>query len=113
MKIILIGIVCLICFGCSGSKVPTSDQVNAGVKGVCTLLDAFAGSPKEEALCATAEQLAEISGLIRQSREAPADAGEPARKGLQCKIVPQTTVCATDEELAAAIRKVTKKDGGA
>ncbi len=82
------------------NKPPTTQQIGAATDAACTLLDAFASSPEEEALCATADDLAAIANSIRLAR---ADAG-PGRKSGICRIVPTQTVCATDGELAAAIK---------
>lgn len=93
--------------GCA--KPPTTQQVGAVTDAACTILDAYAASPEEEALCATADDIAAIVTHIRAGR---ADAGPPVglvRRGEKCQIVGD--VCATEAELATAIkaRKVAKR----
>lgn len=87
------------------AALPTPQQQGALVDTTCTILDAFANSPAEEAICATTEDLVALESSIRTSR---VDAGTPDRVARtfqlagNCKIV--GTVCANDTELANAIR---------
>lgn len=88
-------------FACG--MIPSPKQHSAAVDATCAILEAFAGSPEEAAICATASDLFALEGLVRSAR---ADAG-PARlaqKSGKCQIV--ATVCATDPELAGAIKSL-------
>jgi hypothetical protein len=66
----------------------------------CSLLTAFGGTSDEQTLCADATDLAVIADSIKLAR---ADSGL-GMKANKCKLVPLTTVCATDTELATAIK---------
>jgi len=90
-------------FGCV--KPPTAKQAGAVAEASCTLLQAFAQSPEEEALCATADELIGLAQDVRAKRAAAwADGGVVGltRKAGKCQIVHD--VCATDEELSAVIK---------
>ncbi len=93
--------------GCAHA--PTPGQVGAVADATCTLLAAFAGGPEEQAICATADDLIALETDIRGTRAvALVDAGSTGhamgRKLEPCSIVPGTTLCATQTELAAAIK---------
>jgi hypothetical protein len=103
----------LFAFGClvghglgCGVQPPTLKQAGAVADAACTVVDAFAASPEEQAICATAD---DILGLMADVRAQRADAGPEQKAGRlgrasgKCKIV--GTVCATDEELAPAIAR--------
>ncbi len=97
---------CLIGTACAHP--PTPAQQGAIVDSGCTLLEAFAGGPLEQAICATADDLIAMEADARTAR---ADAG-PAKLGRmsgKCQIV--GTICLTDAEVAAAIkaRKLARK----
>jgi len=81
----------------------TKTAVDAG----CELLRVFPGTEDEQALCATAADLLDIATMIRSAR---ADASDPisrfTTKSARCRIVPGQTLCATDDELAWAIREL-------
>jgi hypothetical protein len=85
------------------NMVPTPKQQGAIVDSTCTVLEAFASSPTEEAICATADHLVALEALVRSAR---ADAGPAPLTGKsgKCQIV--ASVCATDPELATAIRSL-------
>jgi hypothetical protein len=91
------------CAACN--RPPTTQQVGAVTDASCTLLRAFADSPEEEAICATIEDANRLAEEIRKER---ADAGSTAtKKADKCQIV--GTICATDAELARAIKATGKK----
>jgi hypothetical protein len=96
-----------IALGCTSPKKPTPDQAAAVAEGLCVVMRAFADSDLEEAICASADVLLEIAANIRTQR---ADAGPAksmkASKSGQCQMIPQQSLCASDEELASAIRYV-------
>jgi hypothetical protein len=87
---------------------PTAGQVGAIAEASCILLAAFAGGPEEQALCATADDLIALETDIRGTRVATAMDASPGhalgRKLESCSIVPGTTICATQTELASAIK---------
>lgn len=84
----------------------------------CGELVAYNDTPLEEAICATVDDMIAIGNLVLGSRAAKhaaaPDAGAAAKAdrapGTYCAWIPHTNICATDEELAAAIkaRKVSK-----
>lgn len=85
---------------------PTAQQAGAVADAACSLLDVFGGTPEEQAICATAADFIELEATVRASR---ADAGPEqkiqtalTRMAVHCRIV--GTVCATDDEIAAAIK---------
>jgi hypothetical protein len=91
--------------GCA--KPPTAQQAGAVADATCTILDAFAGSSEEQAICATADDLIDLAATIRAYRSDAGPSRFVAKKSSNCRIV--HTVCATDDELAFAI--VAKKGG--
>jgi hypothetical protein len=99
MKSCSIGLGLVVLVACA--KPPTSKQVGAVAEASCTLLQAFAESPEEEAICATADDLIDLAMTVRAERS-DAGPGKLGRKSGQCKIVGD--VCATDVELAIAIK---------
>ena len=97
-------------FACSTP--PTLKQAGAVTEAGCTLLRAFADSPEEEAMCAAADDILGLMADVRAQREdsGPVEALKGVRKAGKCQIV--GTVCATDAELAPAIRRVSSRDAG-
>lgn len=93
----MFSIVCLV-WACA--NLPTTKDQKAAVDTTCMLVDAFASTPEEQAICATADDLLALEGLVRAAR---ADAGPTvARKSNPCKII--GSLCASESELAAAIK---------
>ncbi len=86
------------CTGCGLTPKQASDDT----KVACTVLEAFEGGAVVDSICATAPELASIADTIATSK-AP-DSG--ARMATRCRMIPTTTVCASDSELRAAIQKV-------
>jgi hypothetical protein len=84
---------------------PTPKEQGAVVDATCELLQAFGGTPAEMAICATASDLVSLEAEIRSARS-DAGAGRLGRGSGKCQII--KTVCATDEELAGAIKVVRK-----
>lgn len=80
--------------------------VSSAGDAVCESLVAYNDTPLEEAICATFDDFVAIGNLVlgtRAAKHASADAGaEP--KTSTCQMVPHTDVCATNEELRAAIK---------
>lgn len=98
--------------GCPSAVTPA--QSSAIVDGTCTVLEAFESTPLVRTICASADELAEIARIASASRTASAsDSG--ARRVGPCKVVPKTTVCATNEELAKGIDRAiaNRKDASA
>ncbi len=94
------GVIVITAFACA--KPPTAKQAGAVAEASCTLLQAFAESPVEEAICASADELIDLAMSVRAQR---ADAGPVmglTKKAGKCQIVHD--VCATDEELALVIK---------
>ncbi len=89
---------CLVGLGCAHA--PSPAQQGAIAEAGCTLLAAFASSPAEQAICATADELIAMEADARSAR-ADAGPGKLGRKSGKCQIV--GTACLTDDELAAAI----------
>lgn len=97
--------------GC-GLLTPAEKQAGGAIVNVaCQEVIAFEGLPNEQALCALPGDLLALGDAVRAQR---ADAGPPlSAKGGRCKIIPSTTVCATDPELATAIMtRRASVDGG-
>ncbi len=86
--------------GACGAVTPA--QVGADTKGACTIVEAFENSAVVDSVCAFAPELATIAAEAMSAR---ADAGA-ARYATRCRIIPQTTTCATDAEILAGIRAV-------
>jgi hypothetical protein len=81
------------------------------VESSCDTLIAYNDTPLEEQICATLEDMIALGKLVLGSRAAKARAPDAGiAKASTCQLIPHTDVCATDEELAAAItaRKATK-----
>lgn len=83
----------------------------------CEELVAYNDTPLEEAVCATVDDMIAIGNLVlgaRAAKRASAPDGGAAKSdhapGTYCAWIPHTNICATDDELAAAIkaRKVSK-----
>lgn len=89
--------------GACASFKPTPKQEGAIAEASCTVVDAFAGGPLEQAICATADELIAMEADVRADRS-DGGAGKLGRLSGKCKIIPSTTVCATDSETAMAIR---------
>jgi hypothetical protein len=76
-------------------------------KEACIIVEAYAGTPDVESICATAPEIAELatyaieSMMVARRLGGRGDAGEYV-----CKRIPDTGTCATDEELVVAIRRV-------
>lgn len=82
----------------------TPQQSAAAAKTACTLVEAYRDTPQVESICATAPEIAELATAAVEAMQAErADGG---RKAVECKRIPDTGTCATDAELAAAIRSV-------
>lgn len=74
----------------------------------CDALIAYNDTPLEESICATLDDFIALGNLVLGSRSAKlrataVDAGPPP-KTYTCQMIPHTDVCATNDELAAAIR---------
>ncbi len=80
----------------------TPKQAGDATNAACTLVEAFTADTTVESVCASAPVLAE---LVTAAIAARADAGA-ARHAEHCKIIPTTTVCATNAETLAGIRAV-------
>jgi hypothetical protein len=77
--------------------------------GACTALTATTDDGTVHQVCAVESVLSSIVDIIRAAR---AEAG-PGRHLRQCAIVPRTTMCAAQDELAHAIDVVNAREGGA
>ncbi len=90
-----------------GAACLTPKQQGAIAEGTCTELAAFVGGPREQSICAFADDLIAMEADARATR---ADAGPSklGRKSGACRIV--GTICLTEEEMASAIahRKATR-----
>ncbi len=93
------GVIVITAFACA--KPPTAKQAGAIAEASCTLLQAFAESPIEEAICASADELIDLAMSVRAARTDAGPMGLTKKAG-KCQIVHD--VCATDEELALVIR---------
>jgi len=78
-------------------------EEKAVVDGTCTVVSAFAGSAMEQSFCADLDQLVQMGVFVRSLR---ADAGPTSMMVRGCTIIPKTTVCATDAEIALAIKNL-------
>lgn len=86
----------------------TPKQAGDGTKAACTIVEAVTDSALVDSICATAPELASLAAFVASVRaDAGSDAG--ARMAAPCKVIPQTTTCATNAETAAAIRALKAK----
>lgn len=79
----------------------TPKQAGGATDAGCKVVEAFADSAAVESVCATAPELVELAAVAMAAR---ADSG--ARSARTCKIIPDTTTCATNAETLAGIRAV-------
>lgn len=79
----------------------TPKQAGGGTDAACKVVEAFSDSAAVESVCATAPELVELAAAAMAAR---ADSG--ARSVRTCKIIPDTTTCATNAEMLAGIRAV-------
>ncbi len=83
----------------------TPKQAGDATDAACTVVEALTPDQTVESVCAMAPEVASIVAFIASTR---ADAG-PARYAERCKLIPTTTVCATNAETLAAVRAVKAK----
>jgi hypothetical protein len=88
----------------------TPKQAGHATQAGCTLVEALTDSAIVESFCALAPELAELGALVLSTRAdaGSADAGT-ARSTVACKVIPTTTVCATNTETLAAVRTMKAK----
>ncbi len=79
----------------------TPAEAKTDTQGACTIVEAFVDNAVVDSVCAFAPELATLAAEAMAMR---ADSG--ARYATRCRIIPQTTTCATDAELLAGIRMV-------
>jgi hypothetical protein len=91
---------------CSASQKQAIDQAGNVGKAACTVLTATTADDTVHTVCATFDEIADIVGAIRVAR---VDAGKPGMTTSRCHIIPTTTFCATDAELAPQIARLAAK----
>lgn len=124
--VVLAAAACLAAVQACATLTPAEQKdVREGVAVVdagCKLVTAVDTEGTSSSLCATATEIGDMVSAISQMQESAVDAGWPHRGTVRCASIPDSTICATQLELALAMdgvrarrdkRRASASDGGA